>query len=183
MASFRPAEALGEAEGVAVAVADGRDEAGALGPAVIVGVAVPADAVALAEAAVAGEAVFEGLAEADALAVGAGITDRVGPALVADTGTTDSEAEFFFTTTFLTSFSDELLDSVRDAAVGAAAVGMSVAGAIELPPAKAIPSTVVYPIQPTPTIIPTRRIVRARPPDESTKTGPAWAGRLRRRVV
>jgi hypothetical protein len=184
VASYRPAEA--------VAVADRRDEAGALGPAVVVGVGVPADAVALgvpadavalAEAAVAGGVVFEALAEADALVVGAGPADRAGPALVADTGTAGSEAEFFFATTFLTCFSDEALDTVWDAAADAAALGMSVVGAIELPPAKATPSTIVYPIQPTPAIIPTRRIVRARPPDESTKTGPSWAGRFRRRVV
>lgn len=165
-----------------MAVADGRDEAEALGPAVAVGVGV-ADAVALAEAAVAGGVVFEALAEADALAVGAGLADSVGPALVSATGTTGSEAEFLFTTTFLSSFPDEALGSVREAAVDADGLGMSVAGAIELPPAKATPSTVVYPMQPTPTNIPTRRIVRARPPDESTKTGPFRAGRFRRRVV
>jgi hypothetical protein len=181
MAWPRRREALGETEGDA----DGRDPAGAFGMAiVVVGVGLSADGVGLAEAVVvaagagAGVVVFEAWAEAEASTAGAGLADTLGPALPTDTGSA-CRAELSFTATFLTFLSDELFDAFGDAALDAAALGKSIAGAIGLPPAKEIPRTVMYTTQPSPTKIPIRRTVRARPPDESTKIGIPRAGRLR----
>jgi hypothetical protein len=155
-------------------VADGWDEAGAL-VAVVVGAGVPADAAVLAGAAVTGGVVFE------APAVGAGLTDAAGASPAADTVAAGEEAESFSATPFLAS-PDGPPAFVGDGVVEAAAPGTAVTGAMGFPPAKATPSTVMYPMQPTATIIPTRRIVRALLPDASTKTGPSRVGRLRRRA-